>query len=67
MTTDPTPPAILVGLVTVREHCTFTWRRSESGGARSVEIRPDHCPQCVAELGRRGARLITPDGEPYRS
>jgi hypothetical protein len=58
---------MLVGLTRVREHCTFTWRKPETGGERMVEIRADHCLECIAELRRRGCHLINPDGSPHPS
>jgi hypothetical protein len=44
----------LVGLLKVNGCCLFTWREPEMGGQRSVEIRPEHCALCVAELAKIG-------------
>jgi hypothetical protein len=62
MTSRPTPDSTRTGLVRPRDHCTFTWTQAENTEIRSVEVRPDHCLQCVAELRRRGHRLISSDG-----
>lgn len=67
MSADPPPPVMLVGLMRVREHCTFTWRKPETGGVRAVEVLADHCLQCIAELRRGGFELINPDGTAYPS
>ena len=37
----------------IRQHCTFVWRQPESGYQRTVEVEPQHCPACVAELERQ--------------
>lgn len=47
----------LVGLIRVRSHCTFTWRKWPHQDQRSVEVRPSHCPECVDEIRRRGYAL----------
>jgi hypothetical protein len=52
----------LVGLVRLRDHCTFTWQRSEGADQRSVVVHDHHCLQCLAEARRRGYRLVTEDG-----
>lgn len=52
------PEVLLVGLTRVRNHCTFTWQEPEGGGTRSVEIRPNHCDRCIAEVRERGYRLL---------
>lgn len=62
---DHSFPRPLVGLVRVREHCTFTWRKATPGAPASVEVREDHCPQCLADVRRRGYRLLSPDGQDY--
>jgi hypothetical protein len=55
----------LVGLVRARDHCTFTWSKAEGSETRKIEVRPDHCLQCLAEIRRRGFRLVLPDGQDY--
>ncbi len=60
MANDPKPPAMLVGLTRIREHCVFTWQEPEGGGQRSVEVLPSHCAECVAEIRQRGYRLVYP-------
>ena len=65
MTDDSSPAAPLVGLVRIREHCTFAWRRALPGGEVSVEVRDTHCPRCVAEVRQRGYRLLGPKGEDF--
>jgi len=62
---DQPAPYVLVGLVRIREHCTFTWRRQEGLGERTVHILPHHCDLCLREARRRGFRLIGPDGTEY--
>jgi hypothetical protein len=47
-----------VGLVRVRSHCTFTWRRAAGGDEKNVEVLPDHCVECVLEVRRRGYKVI---------
>ena len=54
---DFRPPRGLVGLVRVREHCTFNWRSLVESGVRVVEVIPTHCADCIAEVRRRGYRL----------
>ena len=62
---DPTSIKPLVGLVRVREHCTFAWRKVTPAAPASIEVRENHCPQCVADIRRRGYRLLSPDGQDY--
>jgi hypothetical protein len=57
-----TPDSTRTGLLRPRDHCTFTWTQAEDAEIRTVEVRPDHCLQCIAELRRRGHRLISSDG-----
>jgi hypothetical protein len=64
MTADRTPRG-LVGLVRLRDHCTFTWRGSEAERTRTVEVRDDHCLQCLTEARRLGYRVVSPDGKDY--
>jgi hypothetical protein len=45
-----------VGLIRVRDHCTFTWRGPED--ERTVEIEAHHCADCIADVRTRGYRLI---------
>ena len=56
-------PDDLVGLVRIRQHCTFTWRRAARQEQRSVEIFPNHCADCVDEARRRGYTLVFTDAE----
>jgi hypothetical protein len=62
MTKGPTSDSSRTGLLRPREHCTFTWTQDEDQADRTVTIRRDHCLQCVAELRRRGHRLVSEDG-----
>ena len=55
----------LVGLVRVREHCTFAWRKVSPRTPASIEVRENHCPQCVADVRQRGYRLLAPGGQDY--
>lgn len=59
---DPTKPPVLVGLVRLRDHCTFTWAESERGGRRVATVYGTHCAQCVAELQERGYG-VAPEGD----
>jgi hypothetical protein len=52
---------VLVGLLRLREHCTFTWREPQAGGRRSAEVRSTHCEACVAELRRLGYDIVSVD------
>jgi len=64
MVTDPKEhrtSTILVGLVRMREHCTFNWRQPE-GAVQTIEVLPHHCEDCLREARRRGFRLARPDG-----
>lgn len=65
MTKTSPPPLPIVGLVRLREHCAFTWRRSEGQVQSSLEIREHHCLQCIAEARRRDYKLVYPDGKDY--
>ena len=65
MTDERPAPPPLVGLIRVREHCTFAWRRATPADEVSVEIRETHCAPCIAEARRRGYRLLTRDGKDY--
>ena len=58
MAMEAQKPAVRVGLIRVREHCTFTWKEPEAGGRRSAEIRTTHCAECVAVLRELGYRLV---------
>jgi hypothetical protein len=51
-------PVMLVGLLRLRGHCTFSWREPEGGGRRAVEVQTTHCEACVAELRERGYRIV---------
>jgi hypothetical protein len=52
-----------VGLLRLRDHCTFSWQEQQGGGRRTAEVRPTHCDACVAELRQRGYDVVPPDGE----
>lgn len=69
MTDDSEPRRLPVGLLRVRNHCTFTWRGLVAGGQRSIEVLPDHCAECVAEVRRLGFDVIyiAADKEPEAS
>jgi hypothetical protein len=58
-----TEPDDLVGLVRVRQHCTFTWRKAAHQDQRSVEVFGNHCADCVEEVRRRGYSLVFTDPE----
>ena len=58
MTDDAEPRHVPVGLLRVRNHCTFTWRGAVTGAQRRVEVLPDHCAECIAEVRRRGLEVI---------
>lgn len=49
-----TPNLDLTGLMKVRGCCVFTWREWRLTPAdraeRMVEVGPEHCPACLAEL-----------------
>lgn len=62
MTRHPKQPVMLVGLLRIPEHCTFTWQEPEGGGQRSVEIVRTHCAECVAEIRKLGYRLVYESG-----
>lgn len=51
-----------IGLLRIREHCTFTWRQAEGETKRALEVRPHHCEHCLAEARRSGYVLRRPDG-----
>jgi hypothetical protein len=61
VTIEPIKPVVLVGLIRLREHCIFTWRETERGGRRSVEVRATHCAECVGELQALGYVLVRED------
>lgn len=51
----------VTGLLQVNGHCLFSWREPlRADGTRTVEIRPEHCAACIAELRRypRPFRLV---------
>jgi hypothetical protein len=58
---NPEQPVVRVGLLRVREHCTFSWYAPE-GGRRTAEVRATHCEACVAELRQRGYDIDAVDG-----
>lgn len=58
------PSTILVGLVRIREHCTFNWRQPE-GAVQTILVLPHHCEDCLREARRRGFRLARPDGTDF--
>jgi hypothetical protein len=43
----------LVGLIRVREHCLFRWRRP-ADGVHIAEVDASHCKRCVDELRAMG-------------
>jgi hypothetical protein len=43
-----------VGLIRIRDHCTFSWHANDSGGRRQVHVEPTHCRECVTELEKLG-------------
>lgn len=47
-----------VGLVRVRNHCTFTWRAAECDAAKSAVLGPTHCAECIEELRRLGYQVV---------
>lgn len=61
MGVEPRKPVVLVGLIRLREHCTFAWQEPEGGGRRTAEVRATHCPDCVAELRTLGYLLVHED------
>jgi hypothetical protein len=58
---EPRKVVVLVGLIRVREHCTFTWEEPEGGGRRSAQVRETHCSECVATLRELEYRLVSED------
>ena len=58
MAMEARKPAVRVGLIRVREHCTFTWEEPQAGGQRSAEVRTTHCAECAAVLRGLGYRLV---------
>jgi hypothetical protein len=54
MTSSDRERSVLVGLIRLRDHCTFTWRKQQDGGPRTVDVRANHCRECVAELVKLG-------------
>ena len=51
----------VIGSLTLNEHCTFTWREFQIGGAgvlREVELEDHHCTRCIAEVFRLGLRVL---------
>jgi hypothetical protein len=62
MKKSPGPDSLRTGLLRPRDHCTFTWTLDEGEDKRTVIVLRDHCVQCIAELRRRGYRLVSEDG-----
>jgi hypothetical protein len=54
---DSDKPAVIVGLLRLRDHCTFSWEEPQSGGRRTAWVRATHCADCVSELERRGYEI----------
>ncbi len=54
----------VVGLLKVNGCCLFTWREPELRGTRAIEIAPDHCTTCIAELRRMGPGWMLIDLRP---
>ena len=48
-----------VGLLRMRDHCTFSWQQPEGEGRRTVEVLPTHCDLCVAALLERGYEIVS--------
>jgi CheY-like chemotaxis protein len=50
------------GITRIRNCCLFRWFEREGQPPRTVEIRPEHCKECVTELraiaAERGIRLV---------
>jgi hypothetical protein len=44
----------IVGLVRVRDHCTFRWSVRGSTEVRTAEVDVSHCSECIEELESRG-------------
>jgi hypothetical protein len=62
--TGPLRPAeMLVGLVRLRDHCTFAWEEPIGGGQRLAHVRRTHCEQCIAELGALGYLTVREDSD----
>jgi len=61
MSKESREPVVLVGLIRLREHCTFTWHELEGSGRRSADVRATHCAECVAELQDLGYLLVHED------
>jgi hypothetical protein len=59
------PPGRRIGLIRIRNHCTFTWQKPADSDQGTVEARANHCPKCLAEVQRLGYQLARPkvDGE----
>jgi hypothetical protein len=66
MTNRRPEPDDLVGLLRVRQHCTFTWRKAARQDERIVEVFANHCSDCVDEVRRRGYRLVLTDPDKPR-
>jgi hypothetical protein len=62
MMKGPGSDSLRTGLLRTRDHCTFTWTLDEGQDKRTVLLRRDHCLECIAELRRRGYRLVSEDG-----
>lgn len=61
MTSEPRGHAVLVGLIRINQHCTFSWEQPQEGGSRSAEVGSTHCAACVEELRRLGYVLLPED------
>jgi len=59
---EPTKPR-RVGLIRVRNHCTFSWQEDEAGGLRSIAVQANHCSECVVELRKQGYVLVQDGAE----
>ena len=42
------------GTIMIRQHCTFTWRQTESAYERVVDIEQRHCPACIEQISKQG-------------
>jgi len=55
------------GTIVIREHCTFTWRQTESAYQRLVDIEPHHCDTCVAYLAKQSGFIVNDRRRPTQS
>jgi hypothetical protein len=66
--TQPRDLGGLVGLIKVRDHCTFAWRRWVVDDTRRATRLSTHCDACVAAMQELGYVVLEPDPpQPKRS